>query len=101
MKNLLILLFFIPILGISQNIKIGKWKLEGVIIERINDNTQIEYKDKEITSFKIQWYSEKKYIICNNQELLKVSITNIYKDGYSGYVTNGKIKKYFRMYNYD
>lgn len=95
-KAILILSVLISANAFSQDLKTGKWKIDGVIIER-KDSIQIEHTPDGIDTLRVEWLSKASYRLNKTGfPALVVHITKTDKKGYFGLVTDGNRVKRFR-----
>jgi len=100
MKKALLISTFILLsaAAFAQNIRQGRWHLNGTIITRPNDSTQIEEHGGEVDTLLVEWLSSRKYLLKKvGKPTLAVTVTRIMKHGYAGIVTDGKKEKYFEL----
>jgi hypothetical protein len=94
MKTVLLLTAFSLLYSaaFAQSIQQGIWHLNGTIIIRPNDTTQIEIQNGEFDTLSVEWLGEKRYrLIKSGTPTLTVFVTKIFKTGsYLGTITDGK-----------
>jgi hypothetical protein len=96
MKTIIFLLFALP--AFSQDVKVGRWSCNGVIITR-TDSVQYEDMDGQIDSLTVNWIDSKRYKLTGPKTALFVTITKIRPWGYSGVISDGKRQKAFEFVN--